>query len=169
MEVFEAVRTVLAVRRYAPDPVPPDVIARILEAGRLSASAQNLQPWHFVVIQDRGTLGRIGEIIETGRYASRASFAIAVCIVRDRRIALSDGSRAIQNMILTAWSAGIGSNWMGFGRMPEIEQLLGLPDTHQTLTVLAFGIPAETHDRGVKDRKPLAEVASRERFGTAFR
>ena len=168
MEVFEAVRTVLAVRRYRQDPVAPELIRRVVEAGRLSASAQNLQPWHYVVIADRATLGRIGEIISTGRYASRASFAIAVCVVRDRRIALSDGSRAIQNMILTAWSEGIGSNWMGFGRMPEIEALLGVPDAYQTLTVLAFGHPAEARSQGVKDRKPLAEVASLERFGAPF-
>jgi len=56
VEVFEAVRTVLAVRRFRDRPVPSEAIARIVEAGRLSASAQNLQPWHFVVIEERATL-----------------------------------------------------------------------------------------------------------------
>ena len=55
MEVFEAVRTVLAVRRYGTKPVPAEIVRRIVEAGRLSASSINLQPWHFVVVEERAT------------------------------------------------------------------------------------------------------------------
>jgi len=168
MDVFDAVRTVLAVRRYTERPVPADVVRRIVEAGRLSASAGNQQPWHFIVISDRATIAKVGEIMTTGPYANEASHVIAVMIVKDKRIAISDGSRAIQNMILTAWSDGVGSNWIGFGHMPAIEELLGVPDTHQALAVLALGYPAEPLGRGRKKRKPMAEIASRERFGTPF-
>jgi nitroreductase len=168
MEVFEAVRTVLAVRMYREKRVPEDIVRRIVEAGRLSASAQNLQPWHFIVISERATIERVGEIMTTGHYATGASHAIAVMIVKDKRIAISDGSRAMQNMILAAWSEGIGSNWIGFGHMPAIEELLGVPDTHQALAVLALGYPAEALGRGRKKRKPLGEIASRERFGRPF-
>ena len=168
MEVFEAVRTVLAVRRYSERRPPADLVRRIVDAGRLSASATNSQPWHFIVIEERATLDKVGELMDTGRYAAGASLAIAVMIEKDRRIAVSDGSRAIQNMILTAWSEGVGSNWIGFGRMPAIETLLGVPDTHQGLAVLAFGYPTETIGRGRKKRKPVGEIASRERYGTPF-
>ena len=168
MEVFDAVRTVLAVRRYSARRPPADLVRRVVEAGRLSASATNSQPWHFIVIEERATIDQIGGIMDTGQYATGASLAIAVMIEKDRRIAVSDGSRAIQNMILTAWSEGLGSNWIGFGRMPAIEKVLGVPETHQGLAVLAFGYPAESIGRGRKDRKPLGEIASRERYGTPF-
>jgi nitroreductase len=168
MEVFETVRTVLAVRRYRDRRVPPEVIARIVEAGRLSASSQNLQPWHFVVVEERATLRAIGEIIKTGRYAADASFAIAVFVEKESHSARSDASRAIQNMILTAWSEGIGSNWTGFGAMPAIQQLLSVPESHGGLAVLPFGYPAAKLGAGRKERKPIGEVASSERFGTPF-
>ena len=168
MEVFEAVRTVLAVRRYGERRVPPEIIARIVEAGHLSASSQNLQPWHFVVVEEHATLRAIGEIIRTGRYTAGASFAIAVFVEKESHFARSDASRAIQNMILTAWSEGIGSNWTGFGAMPAIQQLLGVPESYGGLAVLPFGYPAEALGRGRKQRKPIGEVASRERFGTPF-
>jgi nitroreductase len=168
MEVFEAVRTVLAVRTYQETRVPDDIVRRIVEAGRLSASAQNLQPWHFIVVSKRATIRAIADILTTGHYATGASHAIAVMILKDKRIAMSDGSRAIQNMILTAWSEGVGSNWIGFGHMPAIEELLGVPDTHQALAVLALGYPAEAIGRGRKKRKPLSEIASSEKFGTPF-
>jgi nitroreductase len=168
VEVFEAVRTVLAVRRYTKKPVPAEVVRRIVEAGRLSASSINLQPWHFIVVEDRATLRAIGATMRSGPYAADAAFAIVVVVEKDSVFAVSDGSRAIQNMILTAWSDGVGSNWVGFGPMPAIEKLLGVPNAFQGLAVLPFGYPAAKLGRGRKKRKPLAEVASRERFGTPF-
>ncbi len=168
MEVFEVVRTVLAVRSYSGKSVPEDVVRRIVEAGRLSASAMNAQPWHFVVVQERATLRALGEIIKTGRYTADASFAIVVLLQKASRLVISDASRAVQNMILTAWSDGVGSNWVGFGPLPEVEKLLGVPETHWALAVCPFGYPEATIGRGHKNRKPLREVASRERFGTPF-
>src|SRR5438045_2294246 len=50
--VFEAIRTLLAVREYQEQGVPDDAIRRVVEAGRLTASARNLQPWHFVVVRE---------------------------------------------------------------------------------------------------------------------
>ena len=67
METFEAVRTVLAVREYQDKSVPDDVLHRVIEAGRLSASARNQQEWHFVVVRDREGLRRLGSLVRTGR------------------------------------------------------------------------------------------------------
>ncbi|TMB70932.1 MAG: nitroreductase, partial [Chloroflexi bacterium] len=53
MEVFEAVRTVLAVRQYQDKPIPPEIMRRIVEAAHLSASSMNRQPWHFIAVDDR--------------------------------------------------------------------------------------------------------------------
>jgi nitroreductase len=168
VEVFDAVRTVLAVRRYKEEPVPAPIRRRVVEAGRLTASSINLQPWHFVVVEERATLRTLGDILKTGRYVADASFAIVVLIERDSEYAVSDASRAIQSMILTAWSDGVGSNWAGFGPMPAVEQLVGAPKAFEGLAVIPFGYPATTLGRGKKKRKPLHAVASRERFGTPF-
>jgi nitroreductase len=168
MDVFDAVRTVLAVRRYRDRPVAAELVRRIVEAGRLSASSINLQPWHFIVVEERATLRRIGEIMGHGRYTTDAAFAIVVVVERDSVFGVSDGSRAIQNMVLTAWSEGVGSNWTGFGPMPKVEKLLGVPTTHEGLAVVPFGYPIAKLGGGRKRRKPVGTVASRERFGTPF-
>ena len=52
MEVFEAVRTILAVREFQDKAVPPESVRRIVEAGRLSGSSMNRQPWHFIVVRE---------------------------------------------------------------------------------------------------------------------
>jgi nitroreductase len=167
MEVFEAVRTVLAIRQYEDRPVPHDVVRRIVEAGRLTASSQNKQPWHFIVVEDRDILQQIGAVAQTGPYIAQAALAIVVAMERTRS-AVSDGSRAIQAMILTAWSEGVASNWVGSQASSEVKLLLGIPDELELLAILPLGYPAQAIGRGKKNRKPLSEVAHRGRFGQPF-
>src|SRR2546422_10598565 len=96
MEVFEAVRTVLAVRSYKETPVPADVIRRIVESGRPTGSSMNGQPWPFIVVQDPETLRQLGRLARTGPYIAHAPLAIIVAIER-AQYAVSDASRAIRS------------------------------------------------------------------------
>ncbi len=59
MEVFDAVRTVLAVRQFRDQPIPESIVHQIVEAGRLTASSINKQPWHFIVVQNKETLQQL--------------------------------------------------------------------------------------------------------------
>ena len=167
MEVFDAVRTVLAVRQFQAKPVPEPLVQQILEAGRLTASGGNSQPWHFIVVRDKETLRQLGQLARTGPYIPQAPLAIVVAMDRNP-LAISDGSRAIQDMILTAWSQGIGSNWVGYNNLPEVNPLLGIPEEVSVLAILPFGYPAEALGKGLKKRKALSEVAYNERWGNPF-
>lgn len=126
MDVVEAVRTILAVRRYQDRPVPEASVRRIVEAGRLTGSAMNVQPWHVIVIQDRDTLRKLGALARTGPYIAEAPLATVVAVDKSR-FAVSDASRAIQSMLLTAWADGVGSNWVGFGGPEDVKALLNIP------------------------------------------
>ncbi|TMI72903.1 MAG: nitroreductase [Bacillati bacterium ANGP1] len=167
MEVFDAVRTVMAVRGYKEKPVPRDIVRRIVEAGRLTGSSMNGQPWHFVVVEDRDALRQLGRLARSGPYIAQAPLAVVVAIEKTR-YAVSDATRAIQSMILTAWGEGVGSNWVGFLGLTEVKPLLGIPDDLDVLAILPFGFPAQALGRGKKRRKPLSEVARRERYGHPF-
>jgi nitroreductase len=167
-EVFDAVRTMVAVREYADTPVPDEVVTRIVEAAHLSASAMNKQPWHFVVVRDRERLQQLAGLVPTGRYGAGAGFGVVVAVEKDSSSALSDGSRAIQSMMLTAWADGVGSNWTGFGGLGDVAQLLGIPDAYDVVAVVPFGYPKHPSTRGRKNRKPIGEVASAETFGNPF-
>jgi nitroreductase len=168
MEVFEAVRTLLAVREYQDKPIPPETMQRIVEAAHLNASSMNRQPWHFVAVDDRDTLRQLGSVAQTGPYIAQAPFAVVVCVERDSRFAVSDASRAAQSMMLTAWSEGIGSNWAGFGGLEGAKPILGIPENLDVLCIIPFGYPARTVGQGKKERKPLAEVVSDNRYGQPF-
>jgi len=128
----------------------------------------NAQPWHFVVVADRTVLQRLGRMLRTGPYVAEAPLAVVVAVEKASRFAVSDASRAIQSMILMAWEAGVGSNWVGFGGLTEVASMVGIPDDLDVLAVLPFGYPMTDRFRGKKNRKPLAQVASLGRFGQPF-
>jgi nitroreductase len=167
MDVFEAVRTVLAVRQFKPDPIPGDALRRIVEAGRLTGSASNRQPWHFVVVTDPDTIKELGRLVTTGPYIAAAPAAIVVA-TEPGPWGLSDASRAIQSMLLTAWGEGIGANWAGGPGMDMLKPWLSIPGELDVIAVLPLGYAAVPVGQGKKNRKPLGEVASRERFGEPF-
>ncbi len=167
MEVFDAVRTVLAVRQFQEKPVPEPVIHQIVEAGHLTASSMNGQPWHFIVVEDKEMLRQLGALAQTGPYIAQAPLAIVVGIEHSP-FAVSDASRAIQAMILTAWAQGIGSNWVGFRSLKQINPVLGIPEEIEILAIIPFGYPVTAIGKGRKKRKPLHEVAHRERWDQPF-
>jgi nitroreductase len=166
-EVFEAVRTVLAVREYDPREIPEGVVRRILEAGHLTASAGNQQPWHFVVVRSREGLRRLASLVRTGPYIGGAAAAVIVAYEKEKgEFGISDGSRAIQSMMLAAWGDGVASNWTGFaGRLDNVRQEFGLPDAYDVLAVMPLGYPRR-RIVGRKKRKPFNQVVSAERFGS---
>ena len=124
----------------------------------------NRQPWHFIVVQNRESLRQLGALAKTGPYIAQAALAVVVAIERTP-FSVSDGSRAIQSMMLTAWAEGVGSNWVGFMVITEVKPVLGIPDELDVLAIIPFGYPVKAVGKGRKNRKALSEVAHRERFG----
>jgi nitroreductase len=168
MDTFEAVRTLLAVRNYQDKAVPEDSLRRILDAGRLTARSMNGQPWHFLVVQNRDTLHQLGSLLRTGPYVAQAPLAIVI-VIEPTTYAISDASRAIQSMLLTAWAEGLGSNWVGFGGLDTVKPLLGIPASAEVFAVLPIGYPRdEMKGQGKKRRKALSEVAFREHWDQPF-
>lgn len=167
VNVFDAVRTLLAVRQYKDEPIADDVVRQIVEAAHLTASSMNQQPWHFIVVQNRDMLRQLGALARTGPYIAGAAMAIVVVIERTK-FAVSDASRAIQSMMLTAWDHGVGSNWVGFMGLDAVKPLLNVPDDLDVFAIVPFGKPAANIGHGKKQRKPLGEVVHRESFTTPF-
>ena len=167
MDVFDGIRTLLAVRKYQDRLVPEPIVTRIVEAARLTGSAMNAQPWHFIVVQDRDTLRELGRLARSGPYVAEAPLAVVV-VTDNSRFAVSDASRAIQSMMLSAWADGVGSNWVGFGGLEEVKPLLNVPVALDVVAIVPFGYPARAIGRGKKQRKALQDIAHRGRYGQPF-
>jgi nitroreductase len=168
MSVFECVRGRIETREFKPDVVPEAALQKILEAGRWSPSQRNRQPWHFIVVQDRETLKQLAAMAPSGPYLAEAPLAIVV-VTDGARAPLIDGTRAISSMQLVAWEEGLGSCWVGGVDRDGVKRLLDIPEGCELITVLPFGYPTDAAKRLRKRRKPLEQIAHRERFGAPLR
>ncbi len=171
MEVMECLRGRLTVRAFKPDPVPPETVERLLEAGRLAPSSRNLQPWHFIVVRNPETLRAIGRIATSGAFVAEAPMAIAIAMENADRPEL-DAGRVLQQMELAAWAEGLGTCFVGL-RVDEqnrqVKELLGISEGVELITVLPFGYRLDAvKGKGRKRRKPMDEIAHGERFGLRY-
>lgn len=167
MEVFECIRRRRTIREYKSDPIPEDVLEKILQAGRWSPSSSNSQPWHFVVVQDPSILSELGRIATQGSFISDAPLAIVIVMENAPRPQL-DAGRAIQQMELIAWSEGLGTCFVGV-RIEEqqiaVKELLNIPSDLELITIMPYGYRPTSINRTGTPRKDLADMVHREKFG----
>ena len=164
MDTWLAVASRREIREYADRAIPEDVVRTILDAGRLAGSAKNRQPWRFLLVEDETARARLAEAVFEPTNVQGARLVVAIV----GRSGLDTG-RCAQNMLLAAWTAGVGSCPNG-QRDPEAARAaLGLADGEELATVLTFGYPArERHPErrtpeewsARADRKPLDELVS---------
>jgi len=158
-KVFRAIRTMRAVRQFIEKKVDDETVTQVLEAGRWAGSAKNIQPWKFIVIKDRITLGRLAQC---GRYASHLSeAAFAVVIVSEPApIAEFDSGRAAQNMMLAAWSLGVGSCIATMDQEDDAKKVLGMPNDKKLHQAISFGYPDVGVTPTIEGKPPREVLAS---------
>ena len=159
MSLLELIFSRRSIRRYENRGVPDDVLQQILEAGRQAPSAVNRQPIRFVVVKDQDLLEKLCNNIIV-RFVKKAPVAIVGCAdttsLLTGKWAVVDAAIAMQNMVIAAWSLGIGSCWIGACNKKKIKRLLKIPDKWKVVALLTFGYPAE-HPKKRK-KKPFEKL-----------
>jgi nitroreductase len=158
MDTLQAIRERRSIRRYRPDPIPEEDLARIIEAGHLAPSAANRQPWRFILVTDPEERAALAQACR-----GQTWMADAACILVG--VGLPDVSAkwyrvdvaiAMQNMILAAWSLGYGTCWIGAFDPDQVKQVCGIPEDADVVALTPIGVPAVSPD--ARSRKEIAEV-----------
>ena len=168
MDAYLAVASKRDWRSYADRPVPEDVQRRILDAGRVSGSSQNVQPWRFVVVESREGKQRVGEVVYAAANVESCAFAVAIATEASRYPV--DVGRAMQNMFLVAWNEGVLSCPNGIKDQEDAARVLGLDEGWLPVNIPSFGYPRrplEPESKSAEEwsaeanRKPLDELIRR--------
>ncbi|MCX7918253.1 MAG: nitroreductase family protein [bacterium] len=164
MDAIEALKTRRSIRKYLDRPVSKELIEQLVDVGRLAATANNLQPWEFVVVTDANMRQQLADITEYGKFIKIAPVCILV-FSKDTKYFLEDGSAATQNILVAARALGLGSCWVAGDKKPyadKIRELLGVPTGYKLISLIAIGYPAETPE--AKNKRPLSSVIHWEKF-----
>jgi nitroreductase len=149
MEAVEAILNRRSIRRFQEKAISEDTITELLKAAMSAPSANNKQPWHYIVISERKKLDLIPEFHPYSSMLKQAPVAIAVCgdTVEQPDYWVQDCSAATQNILLTAHAKGLGAVWLAiYPRVPrikELQQMLSLPEYIIPLSLVALGYPDE--------------------------
>ncbi len=164
MSFYERVITKIESREFSGKPVPDEVKMKVLEAARLTGNGMNVQHWRFILVQDKENLKRLAADSTTGLWVDKADFAIIVLTNPKYRFHLIDAGRAIQSMMLAAWSFGVTSGMYQSFDANAMTRDYAIPPDMNLAAAVGFGYPQKPI-LGRKSRKPLKELAFEERYG----
>ena len=148
------------VRNYDGRPLPDDAVRRILEAGRVAGSSRNRQARRFIAIRNRELIERAAEAVYRAANLLGAALVVAV-VVRGKGPLGLDAGRAAQNMMLAAWSEGIGSCPNGIADADTMRATLGIDEDEQVAILISFGYPARARDPQRRSPEEWIERADR--------
>jgi nitroreductase len=117
----------------------------IIDAARFAPTARNVQPWQFIIIQNKQTLLKLSTIAENGKFLNQAAACIAV-FCQDTKYYLEDGCATTCNILLAATALGIASCWIAGDRKPYCVQVSGLlqaPIDFKLISLVALGYPLD--------------------------
>ena len=164
-----------SVRGYRPDPIPRERIDHCLEAARLAPSANNGQPWEFVVVADQTVRKKLVKaarfgLLKENPFAAEAPVMVAVIetpghrptrwggYLLGRNFPLMDLGMAVENFCLQAAAEGLGTCILGLFVAGEVRRALKLPLSHRPRLLITVGWPAETEVR-IKKRRLIGEMS----------
>jgi len=148
------------IRRFKPDPIPRELLERLVNVARLAPSAANVQPLEFVVVDEAGVKAEVFPALKWAAYIAPAGdpqpgeepAAYVVTLVNSKlreKMFEYDVGAAMENMILAALADGVGACWLLSIDRDSLRAALGVPADYRIDSVLALGYPAE---------EPAAEV-----------
>lgn len=169
MEVKEAIQTRRSVRAYQDKEVPEEKIKKVLEAARSAPSANNQQPWKFIVVRDPKNREKLTRAAANQSFVGEAPVIIVAVALQPESVMRCgvpkypvDLAIAVDHMTLLAVDEGLGTCWIGAFYQDEVRKILNIPEKYKVVALLPLGFPADKP--GSKFRKPLEEMVCYESF-----
>ncbi len=171
---LELVQSRRSVRVFTDQPVEREKIFTCLEAARLAPSAENVQPWRFIVLDDPSKISEFSQAAFSGiyrftRWAARAPVIVALCAEKDwlvNRVGkqiqgthyyLIDIGIAGEHVVLQARQLDLGTCWIGWFDAGRAARVLKIPRAWKVVSLLAMGYPGKLK-KEKSPKKKLAEI-----------
>lgn len=153
--MLEAIAKRCSVRAYTGEPVAEEELQQVLEAALAAPSANNVRPWHIVVVTDESTREKLAQVHQWAGFCAQSPVVLVFCADAQRQPHwwIEDTSAAVENALIQATALGLGTCWIGIrggeddgGHGPEREEyvraVLDLPEHIRVLALVTLGHPA---------------------------
>ena len=169
MDVLSAIQGRRSIRQYSSQPIEDIKLNKVLEAARLSPSANNRQSCKFVIVKDNETRANLAEAAGGQLFVGQAPVILVACGTDPDSIMMCgqhrytvDLSIATEYMILEAYEQGLGTCWLGSFDEKRVKEILGIPEGIRVVAMSPLGYP--TDSPAERPRKNLDEIVCYERY-----
>jgi len=140
-KLLEFIKNRRTIRCFKDEMIPEEEIRMILQAGQWAPSASNRQAWEFIVIKNQELIKKLAGIAIYGEFVREAPVLIAIIglVHENPNWYIQDTTLASMNMMLMAWSLGIGTCWLGSMDREKAKEILDIKKDNFLLTILPFG------------------------------
>jgi nitroreductase len=166
MQVQEAIKARLSIRRYEEKTIPDNDMAILLEALQLSPSANNAQNWEFVFVGDPDLKHKLIAACSSQRFVGDCTYLIAAVVDPRLKWHMVDITIALTNLTLQAVELGYGTCWIGAFDENQVKRILQVPAEKKILICMTLGIPAGKHVP--RSRKPIDSFVYLNQFGHSW-
>jgi len=172
MELSEAIKGRRSIRAFKPQDVPEKTVEKLIDAARHAPSAGNIQPWEFVIARKQGIKKKLAQAANQV-FVEEAPVVIVVCADENRAsmgyghrgetlYCIQDTAAATQNILLTAYSLGLGTCWVGAFDENQAKKALRTPNGIRPVAMIPVGYPNKTASQ--RNRRPLRQIIHYEGF-----
>jgi len=179
MDAFECIVTRVSVRTYEKKDVPDELIGQLLEAAVRAPSAGNVQPWKFIVVKDLEIKKELASAALKQRHVETAPVVIVVCADPEKSAekygergkslyCIQDTAAAIENMLLTAHSLGLGTCWIGAFEEDKVRNILNIPQKLKPVALITIGFPREYEKLTKTSRIPFENITFIDEYDKKF-
>lgn len=176
MEFLKVLQTRRSIRSYSSKSIDTEVLRTVLNAARMAPSANNVQPWRFIVVSDDNKRKAIAKISANQSFIAEAPLVVVCCGKRyvdrwswlNKNMYILDTAIAIDHLTLAARNEGLGTCWIGAFDHEDLKNLLKVPEGFDILVLTPLGYPARPESfHETSSRKPLDEIVFDETFGNS--
>lgn len=175
MDVFETIKGRRSIRKYKSESIPKELIKKLLDVARWAPSGGNIQPWRFIVIDDKNMLELIRKV--SPGYLGDSPLAILVCSDKEKAykvggalgrdyLSIADCAMAVQNILLAAYALGLGTCVVKSFSHNAIKEILEIPEGIEPELLVIVGYPDQTPTP--PKRIPLSEISYLNKYGQRF-
>jgi len=173
MELSEAIKGRRSIRAFKKRDVPEEIVEKLIDAASWAPSAGNIQPWEFVIARKSAIKEKLAQAALDQAFVEEAPLVIVVCANETRSsmgygfrgrtlYCIQDTAAAIQNILLTTHSLGLGACWIGSFNEDEAKEAVNAPQGIRPVAIIPVGYANEVPPR--RDRRPLSWIMHHESF-----
>jgi len=173
MELLQAIKGRRSIRAFKKQNVPEEIVEKLIDAASWAPSAGNIQPWEFVIVRKPAVKKKLAQAALNQEFVEEAPVVIVVCADEKRSsmgyglrggtlYCIQDTAAATQNILLTAYSLGLGACWVGAFNEDEAKKVMNAPEEIRPVAIIPVGYANEAPSQ--RDRRPLSRIMHHEIF-----